>query len=170
MVEAALIDCLDRLTNKVAGHGAAKGRSSLQELVTRHGATPVDHEAPSAVLVRLGPWKDQREQIEPGVFRSGLGYREGMSPQELADSTRAWWRISPATVERRGIRHAVAVHGGVTRGVMAIGGWTQRGNRRVFAATPVTHGPVFDEWVGSLGRRVAFRPGHQSPVAYWPWK
>ena len=101
--------------------------------------------------------------MEPGIFRSGHGYRDDMTAEELAESTRAWWVINPATVERRGIRHAVAVHDGVTRAVMIIGDWVQRGNRRAFGATPLTHGPVFDEWVGPLGRRVTFKKGSQSP-------
>ena len=90
-----------------------------------------------------------------------------MAPEELAQSTRAWWaNISPANIERRGIRHAVAVHDGVTRGVMVMGNWTRRGTRRAFAATPLTVGPVYDEWVGPLGRRVPFARGSQSPVTY----
>ena len=169
LIEAALIDCVGKLTNKVAGHGAAVGRSSLKELVSRYGATPVDPGASPVLLVRLGDWKDQREEIEPGSFRPGHGYREGMSQEELTQSTRAWWaNISPANVERRGIRHAVAVHDGVTRAVMTIGAWIQRGNRWAFAATPLAHGSIFDEWVGPLGRRVSFERGSQSPVTYWP--
>ena len=169
LIEAALIDCVAQLTNKVAGHGAAEGRTSLGELVSRHGATDVDPKASPVILVRLGPWKDHYEEIEPGIFRPGHGYREGMSPDELAQSTRAWWaNISPTNVERRGIRHAVAVHGGVTRAVMIIGDWIQSGNRCAFAATALTRGPIFDEWVGPLGRRVSFKRGSQSPVTYWP--
>ena len=102
LIEAALIDCAGQLTNKVAGHGAAEGRASLGELVSRHGATDVDPGASPVILVRLGPWKDHYEEIEPGIFRPGHGYREGMSPEELAVSTRAWW----ANVgERRATRH-----------------------------------------------------------------
>lgn len=189
MVEAALIDCVDGLTNKAR-------RSSLKELVTRYGtppvgpdsnttirsslaspvAPPVGFGAPPAVLIRLKPWEDRRDGIEPGVIRLGHGYREGMSLQDLVDSTRAWWRISPDTVKQRGIRHAVAVHKGVTRCVMTIGNWIQCGDggwahgRWAFAATPLTHGPVFDEWVGSLGKRVYFKRGSQNPVTYWPQK
>lgn len=168
LVEAALIDSVAGLTNKVAGRGAAEGRVSLDELVSRYGATPVDPGASPVLLVRLRPWQDEHEQIEQGRFRPGRGYRNGMTPRELADSTRAWWRVSPATVERRGIRHAVAVHDGVTRGVMEIGEWVHGENRRAFAAIPLTEGPVYDEWVGPLGRKVEFARGHQSPVVYWP--
>ena len=82
-----------------------------------------------------------------------------MTPRELADSTRAWWPVNPATVERLGIRHAVAVHDGVTRALMEIGEWVRRGNRRAFAAIPLTEGPVYDECVGPLGRKVPFTRG-----------
>lgn len=169
LVESALIDCLGHLTNAVRGHGAAEGRTSLGELMCRYGAAPVDPGATPVILVRLSKWKEQHEEIERGTFRLGHGYRQGMTPEELAQSTRAWWaNISPANVERRGIRHAVAVHDGVTRAVMEIGHWVRRGSRWAFAATPLTDGPVYDEWVGPLGRRVEFKRGSQSPVTYWP--
>ena len=168
-VEGALIDCLVGLTNAVRGHRTAKGRLPLDELKRRYGARPVDSGASPVILVRLGPWKVQHEEIERGTFRPGHGYREGMTPEELAQSTRAWWaNINPNNIEQRGIRHAVAVHEGVTRAAMVIGDWTQRGSRWAFAATPLLEGPVYDEWVGPLGRRVEFSRGSQSPVTYWP--
>ncbi len=167
LVETVLIDSVAGLTNKVAGHGAAEGRVSMDELVRRYGAKPADPDASPVLLLRLGPWQDEHEQIEQGRFRPGRGYRDGMTPRELADSTRAWWRVSPATVERQGIRHAVAVHDGVTRALMEIGEWVRRGHRRAFAATPVTEGPIYDECVGPLGRKVPFTRG-RNPVTYWP--
>ena len=51
---------------------------------------------------------------------------------------------------------------------MEIGKWIRRGERRAFAAILLTKGPVHDEWVGPLGRKVEFTKGHQSPVVYWP--
>lgn len=168
-VEGALIDGVDCLTNVVRGHGTAQGRLSLDELKRRYGATPVPDSAPPAICIRLGAWKDQVEEIELGTFREGHGFREGMTPEELANSTRAWWaNISPSEVERRGVRYAVAVHRGITRGVMEIGTWIQRGHRRAFSAVTVAVGPVYDVWVGPLGRLVEFKPGSQSPVTYWP--
>ena len=168
-VEGALIDGVDGLTNVVRGHGTAQGRLSLDELKRRYGATPVPDGAPPALCIRLGAWRDQVEEIETGTFREGRGFREDMTPEQLVDSTRAWWaNISPSEVERRGVRHAVAVHRGITRGVMEIGTWIQRGHRRAFSAVAVTEGPVYDVWVGPLGRFVEFKPGSQSPVTYWP--
>ncbi|MBT4187269.1 MAG: hypothetical protein HOE14_08670 [Gemmatimonadales bacterium] len=168
LIEAALIDCLDDLSNAVAGHDTDQGRSQLAELAARYGAQPVDPGAPPVVLIRLGTWRDEVIEIEPGVVRIGNGYKEGITPDELADATRAWWRISPSRIRREGIRHAVAVHEGVTRGVVAIGDWIQREDgRRAFAATPLTEGTIFEEWVGTLGRRVEFSSGSQNPISYW---
>lgn len=121
------------------------------------------------MLIRLGAWCDDVFEIEPGVYRAGIGYREDMTLTDLVDATRAWWRIDPERVAREGIRHAVAVHRGITRAVMVIGKWHQGPNGRwAFAATPLTSGPVYDEWVGPSGRIVDFAKGSQNPVIYWP--
>jgi hypothetical protein len=168
LIEAALIDCLDGLSNAVAGHGTGQGRSSLTELAVHYGAQPVDAGAPPVVLIRLGPWRDEVIEIEPGVVRAGNGYKEGITPDELADSVRAWWRISPSRIRREGILHAVAVHEGVTRSVFVIGEWVQREDgRRAFTVAPLTEGTIFEEWVGPLGRRVEFSSGSQNPICYW---
>lgn len=170
-IEAALIDCVPGLCNVATGHGANRGREELTEYVVRYGATPVPADAPPAVLIRIGRWKDLPEQIEPGVQRSGNGYRPEMSRQELVDATRAWWKISPRSVARRGVEHAVAVHAGVTRAVMRIGDWTQRDDLRwAFAAELVESGPVHDAWIGDVGRRVEFVSSAQNPIIYWPIK
>ena len=169
LIEAALIDCVDDLSNAVAGHGINQGRSPLTELAARYGAQPIDPGASPVVLIRLGPWRDEVIEIEPGTVRAGTGYKEGITPGELADATRAWWRISPSRIRREGIQHAVAVHEGVTRSVVVIGDWIQREDgRRAFAATPLTGGTIFEEWVGPFGRRVEFSSGNQNPISYWP--
>lgn len=124
LVEAALIDALDGLTNAASGHGAAQGRKPLSEYVSLYGAPPVAADAPAVVLIRVGQWRDMVEEMEPGVWRHGNGYRPGISLEELIDSARGWWKISPKSVQRRGIRHAVAVYDGVTRATMEIGSWT----------------------------------------------
>ena len=169
LVEATLIDCMEGLSNAVAGHNTDQGRSTLIELITRYGAQPIDSEMPPALLIRLGDWEDQVMEIEPGVVRAGKGYKEGMTRHDLADSMRAWWRISPSRIRKQGILHAVAVHAGATRGVVYIGEWTQRKDgRRAFSATPLTEGDIFEKWVGPLGKRVEFSSGNQNPISYWP--
>ena len=171
LVEAALIDCIDGLTNAKEGHGAEQGRKPLSEYVTRYGAPHVGADAPPVVLIRVGQWRDMCEEMEPGVWRRGNGYWPGISLEELIDSARGWWKISPATSESRGIRHAVAVYDGVTRALMEIGTWTQRDDdRRCFSATPVLEGPMFDAWIGPLGKRVRFKEAARNPITYWPFK
>lgn len=126
----------------------------------RDSTTPV-------LLLRLAPWQTERDEMEPGTFREGHGYRDGMPARELIDSTRAWWRVSPRKVERRGIRHAVAVYQGLTLAVVEIGEWFQRASdgRWAFSATQLTEGPVFDEWIDSHGRQVDLGRG-RNPVRY----
>jgi uncharacterized protein len=170
-VEAALIDCLDRLTNAAGGHGVEQGRKPLAEYVTRYGAPAVGADAPPVVLIRVGRWRDMVEEMEPGVWRRGNGYYPGISLEELIDSARGWWKISPATSQRRGIQHAVAVHDGVTRLLMKMGSWTRSDDgRRCFVATPVFDGPMFDAWIGPLGRRVEFTEAARNPITYWPFE
>ena len=169
LVEAALIDTLEGLTNAVDGHGAERGRKPLSEYVAEYGAPPVAADAPPVVLIRLSRWRDMDEEIEPGVWRRGNGYYPDMHLDELVDATRAWWKISPRSVHQRQIRHAVAVHNGVTRAIMQIGGWTRRDDgRQAFAATAVLKGAEFDAWVGPVGRRVPFTTASQNPIVYWP--
>ena len=169
LVEAALIDALQGLTNAAEGHGSKQGRKPLSEYVARYGAPPVAADAPAVVLIRVGRWREIDEEMEPGVWRHGNGHRPGISQQELIDSARGWWKISPTSIRRRGIHHAVAVYDGVTRLVMEIGSWTKRDDgRRAFTATPVLSGPIFDAWVGPLGKRVPFKDAARNPTAYWP--
>lgn len=132
---------------------------------------PIDAGVTTVLLLRLKPWQVDREEIEPGVYRVGHGYRDGMPVSELIDSTRAWWKVDPNQVRSRGIRHAVAVHDGLTRAVVTIGTWHQckdgrRAGRWAFSAALVTEGRVYDEWVGPDGVQVSFARGAQNPVRY----
>jgi hypothetical protein len=52
---------------------------------------------------------------------------------------------------------------------VVIGDWIQREDGRpAFAATPLTEGTIFEEWVGPFGWRVEFSSGSQNPISYWP--
>lgn len=171
LLEAALIDCLPDLTNQVRGHGSDDGRMSVSELTQRYGAEPLEPElCPPAIVIRLRGWTDAREEIEPGHFRAGNGYRPDMAAEELSDSARAWWRISPDRVAVQGVEHAVAVYEGVTRGVMEIGTWIgpRSDGRWAFHARPLTSGEAWHAWVGRFGRRMEFPQGAQTPILYWP--
>lgn len=132
-------------------------------------ARRVDAGAERVLLIRLGSWRANILEMEPGTYRTGAGYREEMTLPELVDATRAWWRINPERVAREGIRHAVAVHQGITRAVMEIGDWIRREDGRwAFSARPLTDGPIHDAWVGPSGRKIDFPKGNQNPIAYWP--
>ena len=171
LVEASLIDSLANLTNIVAGHGSGVGRKPLDEYTQRYGARLVSPNAPPVLLVRLGAWIDRDMAMQPGYKRRGHGFRIGMTDRELLDSTRGWWRVSPASVERKGIEHAVAVHEGITRAVLTIGKWHQRAHgRRAFDAELISSGALHKAWVGAHGKRVALPTGAQSPLIYWPFK
>lgn len=131
----------------------------------------VDAGVPPVLLLRLKPWQVDREVIEPGVYRAGHGYRDGMPVSELIDSTLAWWKVDPRRVHSGGIRHAVAVYDGLTRAVVTIGTWHQcthvrRAGRWAFSATLVTEGRVYDEWIGPHGVQLDFARGAQNPVRY----
>ena len=169
LVEASLIDSIENLTNIVRGHVGSKGRASLNELISKYGSQPVSSNASPAILIRLGKWKNEKTMIESGIYRNGHGYREGITLNELIDSTRAWWKINPNRIKREQIKYAVGVYDGVTRVVMEIVDWTRRSDGRwAFTTVPITDGDVFDEWIGSLGKRVEFMRGIQNPIIYWP--
>jgi hypothetical protein len=169
LVEGAVIDALSPgLTNAVAGHG--DGRQPLDELKVLYAAPALSSDVSPAVMVRLSQWESAPHEIEPGYMRREHGWRNGMSLTELADSTRAWWKISPESARRRGAQHAVAVFEGVTRGVFKIGDWIEprEDGRRAFSATPVTAGDVYAAYVGIVGKRLPTTRGSQNPITYWP--
>lgn len=172
LIEAALIDTLPELTNIVRGHDVERGRAPLVELVTRYGAPPLTVTHPSVLMIRLTPeWKPLEEEIEAGYLRSGAGSYPGMSPVELYDAVRAWWKLSPRSVERHGVRHVVAVIQGVTRAIYEIEGWVgprDEDGRWGFKGRLVDDGDVWLSYVGPLGRRVPFPASAQNPLIYWP--
>lgn len=170
LVEAALIDCLPDLTNKVKGHDIEKGRAPLGELITRYGASRLDATEPPVLMVRLTPkWKPLEEEIEAGYLRAGAGSYPGMSPTELYDAVRAWWKVSPKSVERQGVRHVVAVIEGVTRSIYEVQEWVgPRGGRWAFTGRRIDGGDVWEAYVGPWGRRVPFATHAQNPLVYWP--
>ncbi len=173
MVEAALIDTLPELTNKVKGHDVDRGRAPLKELITRYGAPPLEVTEPHVLMIRLTPkWMPLREELESGYFRQGAGAYPGMSEEELYDAVRAWWRGDPAAVDRRGVRHVVAVVQGVTRAIYEIKEFIgpRDDGRWGFRGRPVEGGPMWERYVGPWGRRVPFATSAQNPLIYWPIK
>ena len=181
-IEAALIDCISGLTNKVRGQSEENsGRTSLQELKYKYGATSLSSDIPRAVLIRLGPAKPIKKgsvldlEVPNNRKRERVGYHPDMSDEEIVMSTQAWWRISKDRIKRENIQYAVAVYQGVTRAIMKIGDWEKRrfpGSklvRRGFSAEIIKEGTIYEAYVGELGKRVeTFRKGSQTPIYYWP--
>ena len=107
-VEAAVSDALRLagrdLTNRVAGRGTfERGWAPLPEIRVRYTATPAEiRRADRVVLIRINRL-----------------YRPTMTPDELYEATRKWWRINP----RRNPQFAFAVYHGIVREVYRIDGW-----------------------------------------------
>jgi hypothetical protein len=146
----------------------------LEDLIARYGASNLSTEVPeNALLIRLqAKWDLLHEEIEPGYFRGGAGWKPRLTDQELYDSVRAWWAVSPTSAARHGARHAVAVFAGVTRAVYRIDSWLgpRTDGRWAFSGERVTAGPVFDAYCGPLGKRVPLAQGSRNPTSYWPPK
>lgn len=124
-----------------------------------------------AIIVRLTPkWRYHREEIEHGYFRAGSGWYDGITDMELMDSVRAWWRISPKSIEQRGIEYVVAYAAGSTRAVYRLDsviGPRHHDGRCAFTLTMIESGPIFDLAVGLDGKRIEFAPGSANPIQYW---
>jgi len=171
-IEAALIDCLPGLTNIAGGRGTGTGRTTLDELMSRYGAEPLTRNVPApALLVRLTThWIPKIEEVEPGYSRTGAGWHSRISPTELYDAVRGWWKVSPRSIERHHVRHVVAVAGGVTRSLYEVEQWIgpRQNDRWAFTGHEVLAGQLHDAYIGKLGKRVPFTQHSQNPLHYWP--
>ena len=156
-------------------------RAAYEEAATSGKALPELSTDIPAILIKLGVWVSAPD---PDTGRPGYGYRPGMTPEELYETTRAWWVLDPQRAE--GFRYAVAVHQGVTQAVWEItpGSWKPSSSnsspkpgesvRWSFEGRPAPT-EVVDAFVGPRGKRVPrFRPsglnvfGQANPIAYWP--
>ena len=107
-IEAAAIQLLglDGLTNAVEGHHKwERGRMTTDVAVSRFEAPQAPDIAERAILFRI-----------PRLWSPV------MSPHELYESTRGWWRIGP---RRRNADFAFAVSQGIIREVYEIHRWQQ---------------------------------------------
>jgi hypothetical protein len=159
-IETAAIDLigLDKLANRVRGHGATVGRMLVQELIA-HYIRRKAHIREPAILIRIN-------QL----------YHYGMSDVELYDATRSAWVIGD---RREAVELAFAVFEGVVREVYRVkhwlpGGstfnsrWQGRAKRRSgrwefvgVVAEDVVRNRYLNRYVGHL-----FTQGAQNPVAY----
>lgn len=109
-VEAAAIDLLPHLDNRVAGHDHKLGRKTVAEVNAQFGAEPIAiHPHHRVVLITIN-----RE------------FKPGMSDEALYEATRKWWVVGPG---RRQLgtssapQWAMAVYRGVVRAVYRIEAW-----------------------------------------------
>jgi hypothetical protein len=108
-LEAALIDALDPLANRVRGWRAVRfGRAPLQEVVALYDRRSIKVREP-AVLIRITHL-----------------YRPLMSQAELYDATRAVWKVQPRRASK--VKLAFAVFDGVVREVYEVTGWFKAGS------------------------------------------
>ena len=126
------------------------------------------------LIIRLGKkWKPAQEEIERGYFRAGQGWHPHLNDLELADSVRAWWKVSKKTLEKKGIDHVVAYADGCTRALYRISsvlGPRYKDGRIAFQLEPIKSGDLFEQVIGDDGKEVPFRPGSANPVRYWPFR
>jgi hypothetical protein len=132
----------------------------------------------TAILFFLGPWKPDANSE---LGRAGYGYRLGMTMEELYQTIRGVWTLSPETA--RSYTYAVAVRDRLTRGVWRIDHTTWREvdihsptKRWAFEATTITEGVPWDAFVGPQGHLVPERipsgtrrvSGSGAAFGYWP--
>lgn len=119
-VEASIIDSLgiDKLTNKVRGHGIEKGRLRLTEIERMYESNPIR--------------KDQIKEKYMLFFISQT-YSTQLSEMEIYDATRQFWKnVSKAnrTINESGILNypvALSIYDSVVIRVYSIVGWHKAG-------------------------------------------
>ena len=85
------------------------------------------------------------------------------------DSVRAWWRVAPGTIDRRGVRLVIAYAAGLTRAVYeleSVIGPRESDGRRAFRLASIESGPVFDLAVGLNGKSIDFPRGSSNPIRF----
>ncbi|MGB6124841.1 MAG: hypothetical protein WBG47_05775 [Gordonia sp. (in: high G+C Gram-positive bacteria)] len=178
-----------KLTNKVRGEHVEFGIARLADIVRDFSAPDLTTDVP-LLLITLGSWRDQIEVIPGGEQRAGFGFKSqwfdrvqlDQEIDELGKSVCCWWRLNVHRVEQSGIRHIVAVYGGVTRGLFEIfpdsaetvAAVTERGEpttRSGYQVVPVTAGALYDAAVGPNGHRIpAKKKGERGQFRYWPYQ
>jgi hypothetical protein len=185
------LDVQAQLTNARRGDARGHGIRLLDSIIDEYAAPALETTTP-LLLITLNGWRDflDGEVIAGGARRSGVGFRPEWlvsanrvrAFEEIGDSVSAWWPLSPASVERRGIRYVAAMHRGVTRALFEIvpnswevrdtGKRDKRGRpirKSAFKVNAVRDGDLFDQIVGPHGHRVLGRSkGAQNALYYWP--
>lgn len=168
---------------KARGHGIRL----LQSIIDEYAAPVLSTSEPLLLITLNGQHTDPDDEPVNGRMRTFAGFRPEwresairvQSYEEIGESMCAWWAISPASVNQRGVRHAVAVHEGVTRALFEIveDSWQYAAPKKAtngtainnvsFAVKPISEGPLFDEVVGPHGHRLPMKSS-QNSIRYWP--
>lgn len=117
------------------------------------------------IRIRLGSRKyvgDGGETPHPFLLRQLTGWDPTMSPREVYDAARGWWRLSDRA---RHERYVAVVGGDLVRMVVEVERWDVNGDRRGFSGPILEPGhPVHDALVGGPD---PVPTGSRNPVAYF---
>lgn len=139
----------------------------------RLGAAPAgrgrdrDHDGESLLVVRLG-----RQAPSPDPGRDHIGYSAAMTPDELRDAARMYWRLDPDRA--RALTHLVAASGNMPLEAYSIVPdsltytTSADGSRRAsFDLVEIAPGRVRDRLLGQAGQSLrGLARGAQNPVLY----
>jgi len=158
LVESAAIELIgiDRLTNRVKGHHAVRGR--LRDIVNDLGAADIEIVHP-VVLINIRRL-----------------YHYGMSPMDLYDATRSAWKVG---YRKDKAKYAFSVYAGVVRAVYEIAAWVPGGStmltrkhsdnskprERFEFVGRLAPDPIQRKYLGKSVRRY-FPAGSQNPIKY----
>lgn len=175
------------LTNARREGARGHGIRLLTSIIDEYAAPVLTTTEPLLLITLNGQIIDPDDIPVNGRMRTFAGFRPEwresairvQSYDEIGESLCAWWSISPANVKKRGVRHAVAVHEGVTRALFEIvdDSWQYAAARQAanghtinnvsFEVKPISAGPLFDEVVGPHGHRLPMKSS-QNAIRYWP--
>lgn len=105
-VESAIIDLVgkEKLTNKVLGLDSGNfGRMGIDQIINMYNREKVEINDP-VLLVKLNKY-----------------FRYDMSPQELYDTSRSYWKVNKDNVEK--VKYVLAVYDGIVQEVYSVTKW-----------------------------------------------
>lgn len=124
-VEASVIDLIGvaKLTNQVKGHSSSRiGRMSLEKIISIYQPEKAQISEP-ALLIKINQT-----------------FRYGISPQELYDATRQFWRIGE---DREKVKLAFAVFDGTIQEIYEVVSWHKAGTT---FSSRVLRDTALDRW------------------------
>jgi hypothetical protein len=150
-IEAAVIDLYPpgTLTNEIRGyHSRSHGRMRLGQVNAIYGAKRVDIAEP-ALLIRINKL-----------------YRHTMTPPELYEVTRGFWKVGP---DRDKVKLAMAVYARVIREVYEVQAWFPAGSTFTTRSNADSSRPNRWEFVGRVANEAVRKKYlHRSVAHYFP--